>query len=497
MNDNSNRESERFQRHLRLLQDAVKAFYQFKLDVEETLKIPLKCLIEDLNFDTAIIFLYDESSHSLECAQAIMRGKGIIAGESRIPVTDKDDDLISVVFLGKKDFVLWGDGLQVCMNLRVGDNRLGVLIADKLISKILIRRDEIEFLTDYVGEFSRGIQQIKIYQSNFRKIDMLLALSKISEAIASTIELKSVLTIILNSAIETLKFDRAKLYLINEKENLLEGRMSADIRKVAKPITMEKYPLKVGINRMVDILFETNQYILESKYGTSDLVLYVPLVAKDSKIGILAVDNIFSRQPMIQEDKENLLTLANHAAIAIENARLYNQVKELSIRDSLTGLYTHGYFLQRLDQETTRAARFKESFSLMIVDVDDFKKYNDIYGHQMGDNIIEFLANLMKKNSRAIDIIGRYGGDEFVIIVPRVSEEVSLVVAKRLHQFVSQQKLSFDNKEITFTVSIGIATYPLDGTTKEALIQKADEALYWAKQHGKNQVCLAKDITEY
>lgn len=494
MKANNDDESDKFQRHLRLLRDAVRAFYQFQIDVEETLKIALKSLLEDLAFDTTIVFLYDKSSDSLECAQAIMRKKGIIAGESRIPVTEKEDDLISAVFLGKKDYAIWGDGLQVCMGFRASDVRLGVLVADKLESKIPISREELDFLTDYVNEFSRGIQHIKIYQSNFRRIDMLLALSKISEAMASTMELKSVLSIILDSTIEILKFDRAYLYLVNEKDNLLEGKMSSDIRKIVKPITMEKYPLKAGVDRVVDALFEKNQYILESKYGTSDLVLYVPLIAKEAKIGVLVVDNIFSRQPITEEDKENLLTLANHAAVTIENASLYNQVKELSIRDSLTGLYTHGYFLQRLDEEIKRAARFKDSFSLLIVDVDNFKKYNDIYGHQVGDKIIEFLANLMKQKSRAIDIVGRYGGDEFVILAPRVSQDISVTVAKRLHHLIGQQKLSLDDKELTFSVSIGISTYPIDGNIKEELIKKADQALYWAKQHGRNRICSVKDI---
>ena len=497
MNDKTDHESKRLQKHLSSLQEVSKVFYQLELGLDEILKIVLKILIEDLNFDMVIIFLYDEYSRSLECAQATKKDKGIIAGESRIPVTDNDADLVSSVFLGKMDYALFGDDLQLCMALRAGDDRIGVLIVDKLLSKTSIAQEEIGFLTDYVKEISKNIQHVKTYQSNFRKVSMLLALSKISEAMASAMEFETALSIILNSAIEILKFDRAKLYLIDKEENLLKGQISADIRKVVKPITSERYPLTAEGDKDADILSETNlDIVLRGEYETANLFYYVPLVAKETKIGILVVDNVFSRQPITQEDKENLVTLANHAAVTIENAKLYERVKELSIRDSLTGLYVHGYFLQRLEQEIERARRFKDIFSLMIIDIDDFKKYNDVYGHSVGDRILELLTDLLKRKSRSIDIAGRYGGDEFVVILPRISHDIASLVAKRFHELIGKQRLFLEDKEISFTVSIGIAVFPVDGVDKEELFRRADKALYWAKQHGKNQICLAKNANK-
>lgn len=496
MKANANEKSERLQKHLKILQEAVRTFYHLEIGIEEKLKISLKLLLEDLRFDTVIVFLYDEPSHSLECAQAIVSGKGIIAGESRIPVTDNEEDLISAVFLGKRDSALWQDNLQLCLGLGVGDEKIGVLIADKLASKIPISEEEANFLNDYVDEFSRGILHIKVFQANFQKIDMLLALSKITEAMASTMDLKSVLSIILNSATEVLKFDRAKLYLINRENNFLEGEISADIRKVIKPITNEKYPIQPGVNRIVDVLLEKETGPSEGKYIVADLFLYMPLMMKQNKIGVLVLDNIFSHQPITKEDIENVRTVTNHATIAIENARLYAKVEELSIRDSLTGLYVRRYFLQRLEEEVARANRFAESFSLMIIDIDDFKKYNDLYGHPIGDKILRSLANFMTQKRRTTDIPGRYGGDEFIFILPKTSQDGVLIVAKRLQDLVKEYRLKFNNEEISFTLSIGVATYPLDGTTKDALIQKADEVLYWAKQHGKNQICSAKDLAD-
>ncbi len=491
---------ERFQKHLRVLQEAVRAFFQFEIGLDETLKIGLKALLDDIDFDSVYIFLYDEPSISLECVQARMKGKGIIAGESRITVKEDGGGILSDVFTGKSDSAVWDDGLQVCLPLRTFDDKIGVIIADKLISRNKITNEEIDMLSDYAREFSRGIRHIKVFQTNLCKIEMLLALSKISEAMASAIELNPVLEIILKSAVEVLRFDRAKLYLMDTDNNLLKGVASADIRKVVRPIEMEQYKIEKGVNRIVSALFDENTST-SGVHRTDDLFLCIPLMVKKVKIGVLVVDNVFSQQPITAEDKENLDILANQAAITIEKARLYEEVRELSIRDSLTGLFVHNFFLTRLEEEVKRSGREKKSFALIIIDIDGFKRYNDLYGHQVGDTVITTLSQILKQNirtfdvkGRPIDAIGRYGGDEFVVLLTNSGKESSCVVSKRLRDAVKAQKLEVGDKPVAFTVSLGISIYPQDGSTPHQLFKKADDALYWAKQHGKDQLCFSEDI---
>lgn len=501
MNGELNQNIEKSQKHLKILQEAVRAFFQFETGLEETLKIGLAALLEDIDFDSAYLFLYDESYNALVCAQASMRGKGIIAGESRIPITESDEDVVSSVFLGKTEYALWDGELKICVGLKTGDDRLGVLVADKTISKVKVTPYECEMLNDYAREFSRGIRHIKVFETNLLKIDILLALSKISEAMASAMEVDVVLSIILKSVVETLKFDRVKLYLIDEEKNVLQGQISADIRKIVTPITGEQYPLKQGVNRAVDSLFVVESEIKKSGYGAEELFYYVPLVVKKTNIGVMVVDNIFSRQPITKADKENLEILANQAAVTIEKAMLYEDVKELSIRDSLTGLYVHRYFLNELDNEIKRASRSKEDFALMIIDIDGFKAINDRYGHQVGDKVIQLLGDILLYNMRGIDIkgrpsntIGRYGGDEFVILLPNTNAEMAKQVGSRLQKVIKERPLKTDSKEITFTISVGVAIYPDDAATQHAILNRADKALYWAKQHGKNRVCLVSEI---
>ncbi|OGX36172.1 MAG: hypothetical protein A3I43_02780 [Omnitrophica WOR_2 bacterium RIFCSPLOWO2_02_FULL_50_19] len=502
MADNIIKDSDRAKEHAKHLQDAMKTFFQFEIGFEETLKVSLKDVLEDVDVDAVFVYLYDEPTDSLECVQARVREKGVVAGESRIPITHNADDLISLVFLGKKDYEIWGDGFQVCVALRSEEGNIGVLIADKLTTRTKITLEEKELLTDYAHQFNRGIRYIKIFQANRRKIEMLLALAKISEAMATAMELEPVLAIILKNVVQILGFDRAKLYLIDNENKLLRGRLSADIRSEAvRPIANEQYPLQKGVNRVVDSLLEENPDGSRAESGTKKLLLYVPLAGKKTKIGMLVVDNVFSRQPITDEDIDNLSILANQAAVSIEKTRLYEEVKELSIRDSLTGLYVHGYFLDRLEQEVEKSSHDKGRFSLLIVDIDGFKKYNDRYGHQTGDKILKILSDILKQNIRSFgskgrptDAIGRYGGDEFVIMLTSIPREPAQVVAKRLQDVVRHQRVVVDNRETTFTVSIGIALFPEDGADQVSLFKKADEALYWAKQHGKDQICMVKDI---
>ena len=489
---------ERLQDHLKVLQEAVRAFFQLETGLDETLKAGLKSILGDIDFDAVYIFLYEEASNSLECYQARMRGKGIIAGESRIPVKEAGGGPLVDVFLGKDASLVWDEGLQICLPLHTADDKLGILMADKLAGKKKITPEEKDMLGDYAREFSRGIRHVKVFHANLQKIRMLLALSKISEAMASSLELSHVLSVILKSAIEVLHFDRAKLYLIDKEKKTLKGVASADIRKVTRPIEMEQYMIEKGVNTIVDSLLEEG---VPAAQRTESMFLYVPLMVKNAKIGVLVVDNVFSQQPITKDDRDSIDILANQAAVTIEKARLYEEVKELSIRDSLTGLYVHNFLLTRLDEEVKRAARMKEKFSLTIIDIDGFKRYNDVYGHQAGDEIIVSLAGILNQHIRSFDVkgrpldaIGRYGGDEFVLLLAGADASTALGVAKRLRDAVKAKEVKTDGKSLSFTVSMGIAVYPDDGTTQQQLFKKADEALYWAKQHGKDQVCLVKDI---
>jgi diguanylate cyclase (GGDEF)-like protein len=170
-------------------------------------------------------------------------------------------------------------------------------------------------------------------------------------------------------------------------------------------------------------------------------------------------------------------------------------LKNLACRDGLTGLFNHRYFQDSLAAEINRAARPESTFSVLFLDVDHFKQYNDLNGHQKGDKLLRNLAIILAKSIRKSDILARYGGEEFVIILPETSKANALKFGEKLRSGV--EKYPFPGKETqpgsNLTISIGISAFPEDGTDRYSLIEHADQALYQAKNSGRNRVC---DSTE-
>lgn len=222
--------------------------------------------------------------------------------------------------------------------------------------------------------------------------------------------------------------------------------------------------------------------------------LGIPLVGSENELfGILTV--ISTEPDAVSSFYGHFLTiLADHAVLSITNAKLHNEVERLAIIDGLTGLYNHKYFQERLSDEFQRIERIPQPISLMLIDLDHFKKINDLYGHPSGDAVLVNLALMLKKTLRGIDIIARYGGEEFAAVFLNTESPRAQKIAERLRVKVLNSSFSVGESKLSLTLSIGIATYPYDAKTKEDLISRADEALYYAKRNGRNQACLWKNI---
>jgi diguanylate cyclase (GGDEF)-like protein/putative nucleotidyltransferase with HDIG domain len=223
-----------------------------------------------------------------------------------------------------------------------------------------------------------------------------------------------------------------------------------------------------------------------------ELELLLPMKSKGNLVGILAL----SRKPggglYSGDDIDLLSTLVGEASVVIENAQLYAQAKERAHVDELTGLYNHRYFHERLDEEISRCSRFGDIFSLLFLDLDLFKTYNDVYGHLAGDQILSELVQYIAKSVRSIDMVFRYGGDEFTVILPQASVEDAQLVAERIRKRIESE---MDSKGIALTCSVGIASWPTDGVMREELLKAADGALYHSKQTGRNRIVRACDMT--
>ena len=221
--------------------------------------------------------------------------------------------------------------------------------------------------------------------------------------------------------------------------------------------------------------------------STSLSLLAVPLSSGGQVLGALSLATITPGGYTAQE-RLLLETLAGNVAIAVQNARLYKQREKEAIRDELTRIYNRRFLREKLTQEEARSKRYGRIFSLIIIDIDHFKVYNDAFGHPAGDQLLIALSKILMESVREVDFVARYGGEEFAIVLPECNKEKAVVVAERLRKKV--EDFSNPNRDhYNLTVSAGIASFPTDGNEKEEILDKADQALYRAKREGRNKVC--------
>jgi len=214
----------------------------------------------------------------------------------------------------------------------------------------------------------------------------------------------------------------------------------------------------------------------------SDDYFVFTLKSKKMKIGFLAI------QRMLEEDREKAMILGHQFALALRRVRLHQEIEQIATTDSLTDVHTRRYLMERLTEEIKRSRARNIKMSFIMLDVDYFKNLNDKYGHLTGDQVLREIGFLIKENIREIDIPGRYGGEEFCVVLPDTDREGAQYAAERIREAADKAIIKAYDANVKITVSVGTSTFPLDGTSAEELVDKADWALYRAKKQGRNVV---------
>lgn len=211
-------------------------------------------------------------------------------------------------------------------------------------------------------------------------------------------------------------------------------------------------------------------------------VAWAPLRSEDARIGILIADELPA------ERLGTFSVVANQLSLQLARIHFYQAIESMAVTDSLTGLYVRRYFLELSAEELRRSQHHRLPCTFLMADLDLFKSKNDTYGHLVGDVILRDVAQLMQSNLREVDLMARYGGEEFILLLIETGPEQAMVIAERLREIVESQSIRAYDETLHQTVSLGMATFPEDGSNLQELIDRTDEALYAAKRSGRNRV---------
>ncbi len=341
------------------------------------------------------------------------------------------------------------------------------------------------------------------YQANQIKIQRYIALNELARSLAMTFKTQDVVALLIETISKTflvpggvyslLLFDSSigkALHAVRySPDTEMDVRLNRERLNPQEPfnawVAGQTKPLVVG-DALKDFRFQT----LGAQTGVKSLVS-APLMAGAEILGLIRMESGFPGA-FRQEDARLLSNFADLGTVALEHVALYRQTIELAITDGLTGLYVQRYYKERLRDEVFRAQEHKLPLSLLMIDVDNFKTYNDRYGHLVGDRVLKVVAQVLKESVRTVDLVARYGGEEFSVLLLKTPWLGAQTVAERIRQKVEEQEIIASQETTHVTVSIGVAELAIEYREVEKFIDAADQALYRAKGEGKNCVRLAR-----
>ncbi|MGB9735342.1 MAG: diguanylate cyclase [bacterium] len=356
--------------------------------------------------------------------------------------------------------------------------------------ELIFVKEELKY-KELLEKRSEQIEKVnKELEETVKELTMLYSFS---QYIITTVDLNELLRMITSGIVNTLKYKECAILL--KEDSILRVVSAFGFEDNDKLIGIE-FNLQEGISGSVASTGESiliNDTSKESRYlhykgqdHKEGSFLSVPLKYKNSVIGVLNVSNDIPNS-LTRKDVDFLAAISAQIAVVIENARLYEQTKELSITDDLTGLFNRRHMRTVLDREWERARRYSLPLSLLMMDLDFFKDYNDKYGHLKGDEALTLLAQIIRMNIRGIDVPVRYGGEEFLIILPDTNVNGAMATAEKLRRSIAD---AFTQNNIsTLTISVGVVSYPDEVfDTVNEFLYASDIALYQAKKSGRNTI---------
>lgn len=339
----------------------------------------------------------------------------------------------------------------------------------------LLDSKRIESYVSLLEAFSKAIPELAYQSQNSRNvITELNTVRKLSNVLDSSLDLDSVVKSIMEFFVESFKLNNCSITLFSEQKKYSYREADANVENSLINLIQQT-------NHLVDIRDSRNSFLLNSKYNGA--ILALPLRVSNKTIGAIS---IYSENPM--ENMSLFSTLAEQISLGVMNALNYKHISEESITDNLTSLYNRNYFNTAINKELARSSRVEKPISLIILDIDDFKKLNDSCGHLKGDQVLRDVAYIVKNNIRTMDSAFRYGGEEFIVLLPETESNEAGKIAERIRKSVEEHDFIAGEKHSgKLTVSLGLVTCNNSKLSAEKLLKEADSCLYKAKNSGKNK----------
>lgn len=410
---------------------------------------------------------------------------------------------------------------QVVVGIQTAEVIYGVLIFESTDATIM-RPEVLELFRFLAGQTALAVQDQILRQHMREKTSQLekqaetmAAILEVSNELIGQVEVDEILDRIAQSVRRSLGFDIVLIALRDSRTDDFVRRAQAGLDDVWEEVRQKRVPAQEIRTFFVDDFRISHSYFVSHatfRRADYDLVirqddpsrqewhaldmLIVPLTSGEELIGYVSVREPADGKVPTLEKIRTLEVFANQAVTALQSARQYEEIRNLTLIDTLTPAYNHRYFQEALRKEVHRHERSGHSFALAMIDVDDFKVVNDTWGHPVGDIVLKGIVDEILINVRDIDIVARYGGEEFVVIFPEMPSERAREVAARLRLMVAAREFIIASSPIPIrvTISVGVAGYPFDGADEVELIARADLALYEAKRRGKNHVVMAGEI---
>jgi diguanylate cyclase (GGDEF)-like protein len=493
--------SENFMQKIAILYDLSQAVMS-TFDLDEVLNRALNIMRDYFQMPNAAIFLIDRNSTQLylragfgrpqietEIEVRQMIGEGIVGTAAKIKrpvyVPDVAQDARYIMRVS-------GTRSEVAIPLMVRDEVVGV-VDFQSESPEFFDSETIDLLTLFSTQLSLGLENARLYSLEQRRARQLEAINAIARQTTAMVNLDELLEKLCRMVLERFAVDHVAVLLSEDGQLQIKahhGRLTA---------SLEIGAMIAPGNGIAFRALESGKTVLENDVSTyqgylpgfqeTQSEMCVPLIFYGEKLGVLALDGA-KRHAFDAADIQPLEAVADICAAAIQNARHFQRAEQLAYLDGLTGIFNRRFFELRIAEELERANRYSAPLSVIMIDIDKFKKLNDEFGHLLGDEVLRQSSQVFSQHLRKGDVVCRYGGEEFALLLPQTNGENALEVAEKLRR--AFEAWHFPGVPRKVTISAGVADSPTFGKARDQIVAAADAALYVAKQAGRNRVVTAE-----